>query len=282
MSTEPENQIILPKKKILESSINVSSIHSIYTHVHKKGFIFSGESHPYYEINVITEGTLGLTIDDRLYELNKGQGVIIPAGAFHKNWTIGQCDVKFFVVSFEAVTKGIPLFENIVYTVSESDMFFINKIVSEGIDWAHDKSTPARYAQQMVKNCIECLVLSMLRQSAESPEYTSTSSGVFYEAIHFMNMNIKRNITMEEVAEYANTSVANLKKIFKKYTGEGAMHHFNLLKLEHSKELLLLGMPICEIASQLSYSSQNHYAQIFKKAFGVTPTQYRKQNSVKE
>ena len=216
MQKASENQIILPKKRILESSINVSSIHSIYTHTHERGFVFSGESHPYYEINVITEGTLGLTIDDKLYELNKGQGVIIPAGAFHKNWTIGQCDVKFFVVSFDAVTKGIPLFENIVYTVSESDMFYIDKIVSEGIEWAHDKSTPARFAQQMVKNCIECLVISMLRQSADSSEYESNSSAIYYEAIHFMNMNIRRNVSMEEVAEYANTSTANLKKVFKR------------------------------------------------------------------
>lgn len=277
MQKESENQIILPKKRILESSINVSSIHSIYTHTHEKGFVFSGESHPYHEINVITEGTLGLTIDDKLYELNKGQGVIIPAGAFHKNWTIGQCDVKFFVVSFDAVTKGIPLFENIVYTVSESDMFYIDKIVSEGIDWAHDKSTPARFAQQMVKNCIECLVISMLRQSADSSEYESNSSAIYYEAIHFMNMNIRRNVSMEEVAEYANTSTANLKKVFKKYTGNGTIHHFNMLKLEYAKELLKEKMQISEIAYTLSFSSQNHFAQSFKKAFGVTPTEYKRQ-----
>lgn len=276
MEKEHESQVILPKKKILESSINISSIHSIYTHTHESGFVFSGEAHPYYEINVVTEGTLGLTIDDKLYELNEGQGVIIPAGAFHKNWTIGRCDVKFFVVSFEAVTKGVPLFENMVYTVSESDMFFINKIVSEGMEWAHDKSNPARFAQQMVKNCIECLVLSMLRQTVEDSEYTSTTSEFFYRAIHFMNKNIKSNVTVEEIAKYANTSTANLKKIFKKYTGNGTIHHFNMLKLEYSKELLRANMSISEIAYMLSFSSQNHFAQSFKKVFGITPTKYKK------
>ena len=277
MDKEMENPIILPKKKILESSINVSSIHSIYTHTHEKGFVFSGESHPYYEINIITEGTLGLTIDDKLYELSEGHGVIIPAGAFHKNWTIGQSNVKFFVVSFEAVTKGISLSDNIVYTITESDFFYINKIVSEGIDWAHDKSNPARYAQQLIKNSIECLVLSMLRQSADNTAYSSVSSDVFYKAIHYMNKNIKENIAMEEIAEYANTSVANLKKIFKKYTGNGTIHHFNMLKLEHSKELLKTEMPVSEIAFTLCFSSQNHFAQSFKKAFGITPTQYKKE-----
>ena len=276
MENEVKSPIILPKKKILESSINVSSIHSIYSHTHEKGFIFSGESHPYYEINIITEGTLGLTIDDKLYELNEGCGVIIPAGAFHKNWTIGQSDVKFFVVSFEAVTNGISLSDNIVYTISENDFFYINKIISEGLDLTHEKSTPAPYAQQMIKNCIECLVLSMLRQCVETTAYTSVSSDIFYKAIHYMNKNIHKNITMDEIAEVANTSIANLKKVFKKYTGNGTIHHFNMLKLEYAKELLKMETPVGEIAFMLSFSSQNHFAQSFKKAFGVTPTEYKK------
>ena len=53
-----------------------------------------------------------------------------------------------------------------------------------------------------------------------------------------MNKNIHKNITMDEIAEVANTSIANLKKVFKKYTGNGTIHHFNMLKLEYAKELL--------------------------------------------
>lgn len=277
MKKDIENSIVLPSKKVLESPINVSAIHSIYTHTHEKGFVFSGESHPFYEINIITEGTLGLTIDDKLYELNKGQGVIIPAGAFHKNWVIGQCAAKFFVVSFELVTKGVSLTDDIVYTISDSDTFFIDKIISEGINWFEGKSKPMRFAPQIIKNSIECLLLSMLRQRAENPEYVSNSSSIFYRAIHFMNLNINNTITIEDLAHYSNTSVANLKKIFKKYTGNGAIHHFNMLKLEHSKEFLKNDVPISEIAYTLSYSSQNHFAQSFKRAFGITPTQYKKQ-----
>ncbi len=277
MEKEVENNVTLPKKRILESSINVSSIHSIYTHTHQKGFAFCGESHPYYEINIITEGTLGLTIDDKLYELSKGHGVIIPAGAFHKNWTIGQSDVKFFVISFDAVTKGFSLTDDIVYTISESDHFYIDKIIAEGIDWAHDKTKPERFAQQMIKNSLECLILSMLRQSVEGSAYTSVSSNVFYKAIHYMNKNIEKNITMEELAKYSSTSVANLKKVFKKYTGNGTIHHFNILKLEHSKELLKTEVSVSEVSFMLSFSSQNHFAQSFKKAFGITPTEYKKQ-----
>ena len=279
MKNEVESSVILPQKKVLEEYINISSIHSIYTHTHEKGFVFSGESHPYYEINIITEGTLGLTIDDKLYELNKGQGVIIPAGAFHKNWVIGQCAAKFFVVSFEVATKNVSLSNDIVYTISESDNFLIDKIVAEGIDWVQGRGNPMLYGSQVIRNCIECLVISMLRQRVESPEYVSTSSEVFYKAIHYMNLNIKDTLTVEQIARNANTSIANLKKVFKKYTGSGAIHHFNMLKLEFSKELLKKETPISEIAFMLSFSSQNHFAQSFKKAFGETPTEYKKRLS---
>ncbi len=262
--------------KVLDCPINISSIYSIYEHKYGPGHVFVGEYHPFYEINIILEGTLGLTVDDKLYELNRGHGVIIPAGAFHKNWVIGQSPVKFFVVSFDIATNGVILPDDAVYTITDNDLFFIEKVISEGMDWIQGKSNPLPYAPQIIKNCVECIVLTLLRQRTESSEYSSGSGEIFHKCMHYMNSNIKKNITVEELARFSNTSVANLKKIFKKYTGTGAIHHFNLLKLEYSKELLKADLPISEIAHTLSYSSQNHYAQSFKKAFGITPSQFKK------
>ena len=265
-------------KKVLESVVEVSSVHTIYDLNLQKDYVFVGESHPFYEINIILEGTLGLTIGDKLYELKKGQACIIPAGEFHKDWVVGNKPVRLFVVTFDMHSATASFKTGAVYNILQEDMFYVETILAEGFNWIRDKvKNPEVGVGQIIKNSIESLIISMLRQSPESSVFVSSSGEIFYKAIHFMNMNIKKNVTMEELAEFANTSVANLKKVFKKYTGSGAIHHFNMLKLEYSKELLRLDTPISEISFMLSYSSQNHFAQSFKKTFGVTPTEFKKE-----
>lgn len=263
-------------KKILDPVISVSSIYTLYDLNLKKDYMFYGETHHFYEINIVLEGSLGLTIDDKLFELKKGQAFIIKPDCFHKNWVIGQESARLFVISFDMQTLGASIPSGSVYNIDKSDILYIERILKEGLGWVGGEVKNIPFATaHMLKNLTECLIISMLRQSHEASVFTSTSGDIFYRALHFMNSNIKKSISIAEVAAFSNTSVANLKKVFKKFTGSGAIHHFNSLKLEYSKELLKNDIPICEIADILSYSSQNHYAQNFKKAFGITPSGYK-------
>ncbi|MBQ2896876.1 MAG: helix-turn-helix transcriptional regulator [Clostridia bacterium] len=263
-------------KKILDPVISVSSIYTLYDLNLKKDYMFYGETHHFYEINIVLSGSVGLTIDDKLFELKKGQAFIIKPDCFHKNWVIGQEEARLFVITFDIQTFSVSIPDNAVYSISNSDLPYVGRILQEGLPWINSeaKSTPLA-TPHMLKNLIECLIISMLRQSHEASVFTSTSGDIFYRAVHFMNSNIKENITIDQIARYSNTSVANLKKVFKKFTGNGAIHHFNALKLEYSKELLKSEIPICEVAVLLSFSSQNHYAQSFKKAFGITPSKFK-------
>ena len=265
------------QKKLVDNVVNVTSVYTIYDLDEDSDYYFAGESHPFYEINVVLEGTLGLTINDELYELKKGHGIIIPPEAFHKNWVIGQENVRLFVVSFD-LQSDVKTFEaGMVYNVPGEDLFYVETILKEGYDWIRDEDKKnVLGTQQIIKNSVEGLIISMLRQRSESSMFVSSSGEIFYKAIHFMNKNIKKNITMEDLAKTSGTSVANIKKVFKKYTGSGAIHHFNMMKLDYSKELLRQETPISEISYILSYSSQNHFAQSFKKAFGVTPSEFKK------
>ena len=153
-------------KKVLESIIDVSSVHTIYDLNLKKDYIFTGESHPFYEINIILDGTLGLTVGDKLYELQKGQAFIIPAGEFHKNWVMGHSAVRLFVVTFDMHSATASFKSGAVYNIGQEDMFFVETILNEGFNWIRNKvKNPAVGTGQIVKNAIESLIISMLRQS---------------------------------------------------------------------------------------------------------------------
>ena len=52
------------------------------------------------------------------------------------------------------------------------------------------------------------------------------------------------------------------------------------LRVKAAEELLIVSdKPVSEIAADVGYSDYNYFIKVFKKATGVTPLKYRKQNS---
>jgi len=63
-------------------------------------------------------------------------------------------------------------------------------------------------------------------------------------------------------------------------TGETPSNFFRTYKLNRAAELLKSGeYTVSEIANKCGFSTQSHFSVVFKKQFGVTPTEYKGQGS---
>jgi AraC-like DNA-binding protein len=50
----------------------------------------------------------------------------------------------------------------------------------------------------------------------------------------------------------------------------------DIIKLERARMLLSVGdMTVQQVASELGFYDTAYFCRVFKKAFGITPTQYR-------
>ena len=87
-------------------------------------------------------------------------------------------------------------------------------------------------------------------------------------------------ITPEEIKAAQSAmpySYPQLTRIFKKYMSCTITQYVNRRKLEHAKELLSnTDMSLSEITSQLNFESTSHFHSLFKKHYGITPSEYRK------
>ncbi|MCT4605806.1 MAG: response regulator [Marinisporobacter sp.] len=94
--------------------------------------------------------------------------------------------------------------------------------------------------------------------------------------LDYIEKNCRKNITLEEVAEFGSISSYYLSKLFKKKVGINFSTYIVHKKMEIAKELLEhTDMPIINIALELSYNEPNYFSKVFKKITGSTPTEYR-------
>lgn len=96
------------------------------------------------------------------------------------------------------------------------------------------------------------------------------------KAIAYINENICRNITMDEVAKNVAVSYNYFSKLFSDSTGMGFREYIHRRRIELSKRYLAdSSIKITDIARKVGYESSSSFSKAFKKYDGCYPTNYR-------
>lgn len=91
----------------------------------------------------------------------------------------------------------------------------------------------------------------------------------------YIQDNYKTNLSLESYADHFGTSPYTLSRGIKQVTGINFIDYLTNLRIGQAKELLrTTTMKINEIADQVGYQ-HTYFNRIFKKAEGVSPSQYR-------
>ena len=109
----------------------------------------------------------------------------------------------------------------------------------------------------------------------------ATSNDRIQKAIRFIQQNLNQHITVEDVADHVGFSRSYFSAYFKQELGFSVSAFILRCKLEKGRELLLYtDKPLSIISNYLCFSSQSHFQTAFKKQFGMTPMEYRKNPDV--
>jgi AraC family transcriptional regulator len=85
-------------------------------------------------------------------------------------------------------------------------------------------------------------------------------------------------VTLDELAETAGLSTAHFSQMFRKSTGKSphqfVLHH----RVERAKEMLSAAeLRVIDVAVACGFKTQQHFARVFRRACGISPTEYRQE-----
>lgn len=96
--------------------------------------------------------------------------------------------------------------------------------------------------------------------------------------ISYIRSHTNEDISISDVAAHIGRSSSYVIKRFKEELDINVGAFIMRCKLEEAKSLLTYSdKSLAEISSYLCFSSQSYFQNVFKKKFGVTPLQYRRQ-----
>jgi AraC family transcriptional regulator len=91
-----------------------------------------------------------------------------------------------------------------------------------------------------------------------------------------VHAKIEEELTLHEMAQCAGLSTAHFSEMFRKSTGESPRQFVLRQRVERAKEMLCAGeMRVLDVAVACGFKTQQHFARVFRRICGASPTEYR-------
>jgi AraC family transcriptional regulator of arabinose operon len=101
--------------------------------------------------------------------------------------------------------------------------------------------------------------------------------------ISLLSIDLSRDLSLTNAAGYVNLSGSRLRHLFKTETGMSVVRYVKILRLRKAKELIeTTALSIKQVMVEVGIKDKSNFAREFKKAYGLSPVQYRRDFHLKE
>ena len=230
----------------------------IFEPIQRARFKIENGSHYYNAIIILQEGQYSLTIQEK-------QQIITPNDIciFHK-------DVPFHRSVLHPLT-------GLLIKVDEFPIALPDGLL-EVTDPSRTENTIGHLFQAIQREddiLSEHLVYDLLLMHAHRFSATVTDTLVT-RCLAYLQKNYSKHVTLDMLsAEFSISKQAILRKFRKHYT-KTPSEYLSSIRITESKRLLKdTDLPVGEIAQQCGYDNIYYFSNCFKRAVGMSPTQYR-------
>ena len=245
-----------------------------------KNFVFSGESHNFWEAVFVSEGEITAIADEQIYKLKQGMLLFHKPMEFHRLIADGKISSHLKIISFTAEGELMRNFENRCFNLSLSEQDAFSEITDYFIKakFAYSNSpNNFDYISNMAVTLLEGFLLKLKEKKGNTPKHISYNEDIYYKIVKTMKNNCDKSLSVNDIARLLNMSASNVKRVFALYSDIGIAKYFLNLRIRRSKELLQEGLSPYEVAEKLGFKP-NYFYTVFKREVGITPNKYAKSN----
>ncbi|WDH80466.1 helix-turn-helix domain-containing protein [Paenibacillus urinalis] len=121
---------------------------------------------------------------------------------------------------------------------------------------------------------LHAIMSSYHSQVSQGPESHVDRAKAFMESVSL------REVNLQHVANHLHLHPGHLSELFKKVTGRSFVEFVTELRMKKAEELLSVSpAKLSEIALLIGYEDVKYFSRLFKKHYGLTPSDYRENRS---
>ncbi len=252
-------------------------------------------AHPYFELHIIKNGTREMLFEESSIKLNSNDSLLVSPNTYHcykeQSEPVEMASISFYISRnkqpafpdyysrFEShlnETHGFSLFKNKPNIIDYfSRLSGYSELNTPLFPYFYNILLKLIFAEIVLYICND-IEIQPMNDHALSEHDLRIQTIQYYFIWHYDD-----NLTLKQLAKAIKLSEKQTGRIIKKYFGADFKTHLSNVRLKNSKKLLKeTSMEIRDVAAAVGFQSYNGYYVAFKKAFGLTPMEYRKKHQV--
>lgn len=180
---------------------------------------------------------------------------------------------------FQALFVLEPFYRNIhsfpsVLALSIANLEYIEALISFMVEEYETKQQG--YQTMLIARLTEMAVY--LSRQYDTQEKGGRSNNLMHlaNAISYIEDQYLKPLSLEDIAGKSNISIRHLNRIFRSYYQMTPISYVHKLRLEKACHLLKnSNLSITQISYDCGFNDSNYFTRQFKKAYGVSPKNYR-------
>ncbi|WP_042354134.1 AraC family transcriptional regulator [Bacillus rubiinfantis] len=237
----------------------------------------TNHTHYFTEILYITRGAGTLVFVNEEIPVKENDLIIINPNVEHTEKSCPDFHLEYIALGIQGLAFSTPedpgLQVNFFNYKQEEKvyLFYFQQLVAE-------VEKQEEGYEFIIHNILEILLRKMMRKKTFNLEKTSVekiSKDVAFIK-NYIKQHFRENLNLDILAEAGHINKYYLAHQFKKAVGVSPIEYLIQTRIKESKLLLeTTNYPISDIATFTGFSSQSFFAQSFKRAANMTPSQYR-------
>lgn len=294
------------------SNIKLSEISEIRHEKHKphlseKGYEFfkhpatmpyrlvsNAHIHDAIECIYVDQGSLRVYIEGEEEKLDCGDLLICHSLGVHSLYTEDQNENSFYVLKIATkllydyspgtlagkfalkFTSYNPKLKNVwrKCEIEGTDIEYgMKRLIRE-----HESSTEL-YDLTAITSAL-LILEGIYKGSFSENDVSSGKSNLIFDSIVYINRNLDKKLTEEDIAGEFGVSCGHFSREFKKATGKNFKDYLIATRMDHAEQFLRnTDLQVSEVAARCGYSNISYFISLYKKTKGKTPLQEKKSHS---
>lgn len=250
-------------------------------------------SHDFFEINIVTNGFGVHYVNNKRTDVHSGSVFFIPKNVYHGYVNLGELKIfhiilpdAFFEVYGDILKNasdfsklfGLPAAESPAakeLVLDRIRYMSVYKDIKEIMNFS--KNNVTCNLLQSTSVCHLILKLCLYRKEKRVKEKNNLYVSLIIDSIHYMEDNLSRKITIDDICKKFYISKSTFIRVFTKYTCYSPISYLTKLRIEKAKQLLSeTENSVTDIALDCGFFDSSHLERYFKRNENTTPNYYRK------
>ncbi|MBQ9308953.1 MAG: helix-turn-helix domain-containing protein [Clostridia bacterium] len=240
--------------------------------------------HDSLELLFVLSGSVSIVVDGEKYVLDEEDVILINANEPHElsasHGILAAVQIKLSLFDPELLPEEPLYFDcNSTTSTNHEGIVHIKRIVAQFVrTYAEGGESRLYRAKALSYALLSELITYFKSERSETRQLQARQQNErITRIVNYIGEHYREGITLQQVAEQEYLSMPYLSRFFNKMMGMGFTAYLSQVRLTQAvTDLLTTERHIDRIASDNGFPNTQSFVQLFKKQYGVLPSQYRR------